>query len=120
MVVDENGLYKSDRTRETQRIYQDDMNNMRTMSLLDEPAVVEYKYWKLIVNRYPYDQRWRTSMLLVHKTACQWENLPDESVIELHEIKNKLRGVFDKFEENGDELASIRGIAHIHLLKGLK
>lgn len=120
MVVGEDGLYKSDRTRETQAIYQKDIESGLTRDLLDEPALIEWTYWRLIVNRYPYDARWMTSMLIVYKKKARWEELPEDAVQELHEIKNKLRTVFDKFEENGYELASVQNIPHVHCLKGLK
>ena len=120
MTLDEYGLMKSDRSRATQARYEKDMENGATIGLLREPSIVDHDHWRLIVNRYPYDERWCTSMMLVHKGESRWDDLDDEAVIELHKLKNYYKIPFDKIEENGEELASVTNVPHIHLLQGLK
>jgi len=113
-------LLPSDRTRATQRKYQEDIEADRLIGLTNEPAIVEHEYWRLIVNRYPYDERWCTSMLLVYKGGYYTDEITDEAILELHKLKEKYLQVFDKIEENGSVLSSVPGIPHIHLLQGLK
>jgi hypothetical protein len=113
-------LLPSDRTRETQRKYQEAQEKGTLVGLENEPAIVEYKHWKLIVNAFPYDERWNQSLMLVSKYKCGWENLEEAAVAELHQLKLHYRTVFDKIEENGYSLTSVPDIPHVHLLKGLK
>lgn len=118
-------LGPSDRTPETQAKYQYDLDNDLLVGLHNEPPVVEHEYWKLIVNRYPYDARWRTSMLLVLKDvpldfSIDWSGLADAPILELHKLTNQYLKVFDKAERNGSGISSVEGIPHIHLLQGLK
>ena len=113
-------LGKSDRSEDTQALYQHDIDNSLTRLLLDEPAVVAYEYWNLIVNRYPYDGKWCTSMMLVYRGESSWCDISQEAVIELHELKCRFKKVFDKIEENGETMTSVMDIPHIHLLQGRK
>jgi len=113
-------LGKSDRSEDTQALYQHDIDNSLTRLLLDEPAVVAYEYWNLIVNRYPYDGKWCTSMMLVHTEESSWCDISQEAVIELHQLKCRFKKVFDKIEENGETMTSVPNIPHVHLLQGRK
>jgi hypothetical protein len=113
-------LGKSDRTPETQAMYQHDVDNSLTRSLLDEPPIMGYEHWRLIVNRYPYDARWCTSMMLVLNRESSWSHLSMDEVRELHTLKCQFKTVFDKIEENGQTMTSVPTIPHIHLLQGMK
>ena len=113
-------LDKSDRSDATQRKYQEARQNNQLVGLENEPPIVEYTHWKLIVNAYPYDKRWDQSLLLVSKYNRDWSGLSDAAIIELHELKIRFRVVFDKIEENGNSMVSVQDIPHVHLLKGLK
>jgi hypothetical protein len=113
-------LGPSDRSEETQTRYQHDVDNNQLTGLDNEPSVAEHQYWRLIVNKYPYDKKWCTSMMLVLKRSGSWEKLSDEEVLELHILTNAYLLPFDRAVRNGETLASVLNYPHIHLLKGLK
>ena len=113
-------LDPSERTRATQRKYQEDKEAGKLIGLENEPPIMEYDHWKLIVNRYPYDEVWMTSMLLVAKDCVSWAELPTEAVIELHDLKIGFKRIFDRITENGDAMASVNYVPHVHLLQGFK
>ena len=113
-------LDPSERTRATQRQYQEDKEAGILVGLENEPPIQQYNYWKLIVNRYPYDETWRTSMLLVYIKNAQWDEIPTEAVIELHVLKNSFKRIFDRITENGDAMTSVDYVPHVHLLQGFK
>ncbi len=46
--------------------------------------------------------------------------MDEDSAVELHHIKKVYKKVFDKIEENGESMQSVKNIAHVHLLKGFK
>jgi hypothetical protein len=113
-------LDPSERTRATQRQYQEDKEAGKLVGLENEPPIQQYKYWKLVVNRYPYDAVWRTSMLLVYKDISAWEFLSEDAIMELHELKISFKRVFDRITENGDAMTSVNYVPHVHLLQGFK
>lgn len=113
-------LGPSDRSEATQARYQQDIDEKKTVGLMNEPPIVDHQFWRLIVNRYPYDEKWCTSMMLVLKRECHWDQLTTEEVIELHDLSNKYLGVFDRIERNGSSLSSEPKCPHIHLLQGKK
>lgn len=81
-------LGPSDRSKATQALYQRAHDEGTLIGLENEPAIVDHWYWKLIVNRYPYDERWSTSMLLVLKRQCAWTDLTDKEISELYQLEN--------------------------------
>lgn len=113
-------LGPSDRSPGTQARYQHDVDNELLIGLANEPAIVQHTHWKLIVNRYPYDARWSTSMLLVLNRECGWADLTDDEITDRHHLENQYLKVFDKVERNGRVMSSVHGVPHVHLLQGLK
>lgn len=113
-------LDPSERTRATQRKYQEDKEAGLLVGLENEPPIVEYNHWKLVVNRYPYDEVWMTSMLLVFKKCTTWDKIPEYAIMELHELKLHFKKIFDRVAENGDAMASVNYVPHVHLLQGFK
>lgn len=113
-------LGPSDRSEATQARYQYDIDNNLLIGLENEPAIKEHAHWKLIVNRYPYDERWCTSMLLVCKYAVKWEEMNHSVILEAHDLTNQYLKIFDKAERNGASLSSAPKYPHIHLLQGFK
>ena len=113
-------LGPSDRSDATQNKYQNDIDKELLVGLMNEQALVDYEHWKLIINRYPYDARWCTSMLLVLKRECAWEKMTDEEVLELNRLTTIYLQIFDKAERNGSTLSSVQNCPHIHHLQGRK
>lgn len=112
-------LGPSDRKPETQSKYQAAVDSGDLLGIDQEPALVNYKYWKIILNAFPYDNRWELSMMFVNTKNHSWEELDPNEVLELHDLKvDYFRKAFDKIEENGCSMSSVRNIAHGHLLKG--
>lgn len=114
-------LPKSDRTRKTERRYQEDKLNNKTQSLLDVPILAKLSpHWYLKYNEYPYDEKWEESLMIVYYTRCEWADLPVEHVLELHHIKCEMKSIYDKILENGKSKSSVLDVPHNHLLRGEK
>lgn len=55
------------RKRRTELRYWIDRKLKRTRTIAEEPSIIEFKYWRLIKNRYPYDARCSVSHMLLPK-----------------------------------------------------
>lgn len=113
-------LGPSDRSEATQAMYQHDLDNGLLVGLENEPAIVDHGLWKLIVNKYPYDAKWCTSMMLVLNRQTSWDNLNENEIVNLHELTNLYLIPFDRVSRNGASLSSAPKYPHVHLLQGLK
>jgi len=113
-------LGPSDRSKATQALYQKAHDEGTLIGIENEPSIVDHWYWRLIVNRYPYDERWCTSMLLVLKRKCTWDELTDKEVLERHQLENHYLEAFDKVGRNGKNMSSVHHTPHVHLLQGKK
>jgi len=113
-------LPQSERTRETEKRYQLEKLHGKTQSLLDVPILAKLtEHWHLKYNEYPYDRVWKESLLVVYYKECAWEDIPLEDVIELHKIKVMLKTIYDRICENGESVASVKNVPHIHVLRGI-
>lgn len=114
-------LPPSERTRATELRYQNDKLAGLTVNLLDEAVINQLSpNWAIKQNRYPYDEAWEHSEMLVFSRACSWADLTKAERLELMELMPWLLTEYDAVKFNGVRLQSVRAIPHIHLLTGLK
>lgn len=112
-------LPMSPRLATTELEYLNDKINNKTISLLDENPLKDYKYFKIIENSYPYDAIAKTHRMLVIKRECGTVDAmtPDE-LLELEEIKRSEFGNYDSIIENY-QARSVTAIWHVHLVNYL-
>lgn len=88
---------------------------------LDEEAVLrEWKYWKLIENRFPYDMIFSVHHMLIPKRMVDHrEKLTISEDLELKRIVNEFdyAGAYDAVMDNFKGRRSILGLYHVHLVK---
>jgi len=102
----------------TEARYQADIKAGRTKPLTDEPALRQWRYWKLIDNAYPHDKLYSVHHLLVPKSG--FVNLMEATSIEIDEY---LDIIFNQLVNNGYDVTknhypkqqSIKNIFHTHL-----
>lgn len=112
-------LGPSDRTPETQARYQQAIDSGELLGLANEPALIQYDNWKVIINAYGADARWGLSMMYVNTNGHSWEEVTKDEAWELHCLKIKyFRKGFDEIKENGVATSSVADLAHGHLYKG--
>lgn len=109
----------SPRLAATEQRYQDDKLAGRTVSLLDEPPLQDFKYFKIIDNKYPYDAVARTHLMLTIKRQCQsTDDMTPEELQELNFIKRSEFGKYHSVIENY-QAKSVTAIWHVHLVNYL-
>ena len=114
-------LGKSDRSPETQAKYQKAIDEGTLLGLANEPPLIQYDNWKIILNAFGADAKWEPSMMYVNSNDHSWEEVTKEEAWELHCLKVKyFRKAFAEIKDNGESTSSVRDIAHGHLYKGLK
>lgn len=88
------------------------------LPLADEPSLHEFTYWRIIVNRFPYDMVYRTShLLLPRREVGERYNLTPDELYELEELLNGfVDDHYDRYIVNTVWRRSIQAHYHIHLL----
>ena len=111
-------LPKSLRTRATEATYQQAKQDKTLRPLEDEPRLKEWKYWFLIENRFPYDDVFETSHMLVIKGPAQ--EVYDLTISESHEllqIRKTLKEDYDAIMDNLPHRRSVPTRYHVHIVK---
>ncbi len=84
----------------------------------DPETYQEFKYWRLVPNRFPYDRYFSKSDMLVTKRHVDESELSQEERGELIELKSQvLIDDYDVILENLPKQKSIPHHHHIHLAK---
>ncbi len=111
-------LPKSLRTRATEATYQQAKQDKTLRPLEEEPRLKEWKYWFLIENRFPYDDVFETSHMLV--ISREVGAIYDLTLMENHELLQIRRTLKENYDAIMDNLPHKRSVAtryHIHLVK---
>lgn len=92
--------------------------NNDLVPLFSEPAIREYKYWRIVDNRFPHTRIADTNHMIVLKRECpglhkihflEWR--------ELLKIVLEVRHDYDNFAYNLPSMSSVKTIPHAHLYK---
>lgn len=87
-----------------------------TIPLVEEPSLREWKFWRLIDNRYPYSTCFKKHhMLMPIRQAANRELLTALEQNELHQIMQELAPDYDIVFENTLKRQSQPGWLHIQL-----
>lgn len=106
------------RTPATEARYQAARASGQLRHLLGEPAVAEFRLWKVIDNRFPHDRHHTVNHLVVLKRDCPVENI---STTEWEEFWKTImpwanaRG-YDYIKFNLSNVRSVNATPHLHLM----
>lgn len=108
------------RTASSELRYQHYKATGRLVDLQDEDTVIEFKYFKIIDNRFPYDMAYAVCHMLIPKrrvsdyTQLRWRERRELKQILYGEI---IQGGYSQIVENTAPTRSISAVWHLHLLK---
>ncbi|PIQ91424.1 MAG: hypothetical protein COV70_03815 [Parcubacteria group bacterium CG11_big_fil_rev_8_21_14_0_20_39_22] len=108
------------RSKEAEEEYREHKENgglSKGCPLCSEKILKEFKHWKILKNRFPYDRIAQDHDMIVSMRHVKEGELTDEEFIELREIKNNF--VFDSYQyviESSMKQKSIPEHFHLHLV----
>lgn len=113
-------LHPSFRTRETEARYQEDKRLGNTRPLQSEPSLVEFTYFRIIHNRYEYDDKFdpeTCDMLIVKRKVARKSEFTPEELKELTEIEEGYANQhYEHFIKNTEKSMSLPDLWHCHLV----
>lgn len=108
------------RTRETEEAYtklKAEGHLLAGCVLCASPSVKEFKEWRIIENRFPYDLVASTHHMILPKRHVDEFGLTEAEKAEYEEIKeNYLQSTYEFFIEPVRRQRSIPGHMHLHLI----
>lgn len=111
-----NDLPMSLRTTEGEQFYADQKMSNNLKALADEPSLIDYKYWRVINNRFPYNAVLAEHNLLIpRRVVAERAELNLQEVHELAEILDELKNNYDFVMENFPHKRSVLYHYHLHL-----
>jgi diadenosine tetraphosphate (Ap4A) HIT family hydrolase len=81
----------------------------------DNEVVNEYKYWKVLKNKFPYDVRVH-HLIIPKREFAMFRDMNNEEKKELEYIKELFNNNYDCFLQNTLKKRSIRTIYHEHFI----
>ena len=83
---------------------------------LEEP-IADYRYWKIIENRFPHSKIADENHLLVLKRECTLEHIKPAEWMEFRRILQEIGASYDNVVYNLPGMSSIKSIVHCHLYR---
>lgn len=100
----------------TEKRYKEALKNGETKDLLTIEPLIEFKHFRIILNRYPHDKIAKTHHLLIPKRRVDnWTKLNRKERKEFRKLDKYLRNKYDCISRNYPALLSIKDIVHWHL-----
>lgn len=91
--------------------------NGSLVPLLDEPAIKEWQYWKLIANRFPHNRHHvRNDLLVLKEPAINFFAVRPVAFVELQHIYAEVAADYDYMKINFPSVISVPDFVHVHLL----
>lgn len=104
------------RTAETEARYEADLKAGKTRDLMDVPAIMDFKYFKVIKNHYPHDKIAKVHHLLIPKRRFQhWHQMKRRERKEFKMIDEVLSRHYHCIKRNYPALISVPELVHWHL-----
>ncbi len=97
-------------------VYRLALGSGQSKELIDEPRLMEWKYWALIDNKYPYTAAFKIHHLLIPKRAVAEKMLHENEKKELQIIFDQLGDLYDCRLVNFKHKQTKQSHFHIHLL----
>ncbi len=108
------------RTKETDHKYEQYRRERSTSTdcvLCPEPSIIEFKYWRIIENKFPYDLIAETHNMIITKRHTSEDDLNIEEKEEWESLKKEF--ISDKYQfivEATKKQKSVPGHFHFHLI----
>ncbi len=81
------------------------------------PIIESFTHWNIVPNEYPYDLIASVHHMVLPKRHCTAEELTDEELSELYQIKRGyINEHYDFINENVTHTSSIPAHHHLHLI----
>lgn len=105
------------RRRKSEARYQHAKIKGDTVPLQEERSIRDFKYWRLIDNRFPYDAAYTTSHMLVPKRVVPtYSKLKWRERRELRKLIDTELTFYHQVIENMSNTRSVLVIYHLHLV----
>ena len=109
--------WRSKKIHEAYKKYHDELLETDQCPLCGAITLQEFKHWKIVPNKFPYDGVAEVHDMVVSKRHVSWGELTDEEREELIELKKtvlceKYDMLFEAFPKN----RSVPGHFHQHLI----
>jgi diadenosine tetraphosphate (Ap4A) HIT family hydrolase len=105
------------RTRQGEQLYQDAKLDGTLKPLAEEPSIHETKYWRVIHNRFPYDEVFDLHDMLVPKRVFSLRS--DMTLAEYIDLQNLIENyvepTYQMIIDNTQHRRSILGHYHVHI-----
>lgn len=113
---------KTLRTDATEQRYQEAKKAGLTQPLIDVPALMEWKYWKLIKNDFPHDLIHSDHDLLIPlRVFSSLKEMNLQEATELyHLLSSELANNYDTIKINYPRQQTVLNHFHIHLVSNYK
>ncbi len=106
------------RMKKTETAYQQARSSGKLKHLRDEPALMEFKYFTIIDNKFPHDRIASTHHLLVPKRLItHWAQMNIRERREFTKIDDYCATIYDSIKMNYPSFISVPEIVHWHLYK---
>lgn len=92
--------------------------NNDLVPLFSEPAIKDFKYWRIVDNRFPHTRIADTNHMIVLKRECtSLLHIHFKEWNELLHIIMQIRQDYDNIAYNLPSMSSVKTIPHAHLYK---
>lgn len=89
-----------------------------TRLLYEEPAIIGFKNWKIVGNRFPHTKiAEKNDMLVLKRELDDITRLNPEEAVELIHLLEGLREAYDAVLYNFDSMRSVHNVPHFHLYR---
>lgn len=86
-------------------------------SILDEESLKDYRFWRIVVNRFPHDKIADVNHMIVCKRKTTIDKLQGFELLELFSIIHEVQNGYDCVLMNLPSMSSVPDIPHVHLYK---
>lgn len=110
------------RSFKSEVLYQEAKKTGKTTPLVDVQTLVDFNYWRIIPNDYPYDIAYKRCHMLIIKRQFvdSWNKLTQEEILEYNYIRYLLLyNEYDQIIENAPSRRSVPNMLHVHLVNFL-
>lgn len=104
------------RTEEGEQKYDIAKKRADLVKLFDEEPVLDFKYWRIVENRFPHDRITTINHMIVLKRECRSILfIKPMEWVELLRVVIEVSSDYDTFTFNFPTMSSVKNIPHAHL-----
>lgn len=115
-------MLRSDTTMRKYINFIENRKEVTSLSIFDDDSrsLIQFKYWKIVENEFPYDAIASVNHMLVlkRKEKFDWRLLSEQELLEYRDLQyGYIQEKYDVIYENLPASQTVPGRFHIHLLK---